>query len=100
MAGNGSSRRKSADGTSGKRGKRGRPLRSLKSPNDSLRKFRLSLEGNHRTVAWIAAIREKFSTCKEKHCRVLCTIIDPTKVPEIALLSSLQRMNFCLPLAR
>lgn len=50
-------------------------------------------EGNHRTLAWTEAIREKFSTSKEKHCRVLCTIIDPTKVPEIALLSSLQRMN-------
>ncbi|KAI5054805.1 hypothetical protein GOP47_0029950 [Adiantum capillus-veneris] len=50
-------------------------------------------EGNHRTLAWTEAIKEKFSTSKEKHCRVLCTIIDPTKVPEIALLSSLQRMN-------
>ncbi|MCO5586320.1 hypothetical protein L7F22_040259 [Adiantum nelumboides] len=30
----------------------------------------------------------------DKHSRILCTIIDPTKVPEIALLSSLQRMNF------
>lgn len=50
-------------------------------------------EGNHRTVAWTQAIKEKFSTSKEKHSRVLCTIIDPTKVPEIALLSSLQRMN-------
>lgn len=50
-------------------------------------------EGNHRTVAWIEAIKEKFSTSREKHCRVLCTIIDPTKVSEIALLSSLQRMN-------
>ncbi|KAI5080347.1 hypothetical protein GOP47_0005826 [Adiantum capillus-veneris] len=51
-------------------------------------------EGNHRTIAWHAAIKEKFSMVKEKHCRVLCTVIDPTKVPEIALLASLQRMNF------
>lgn len=50
-------------------------------------------EGNHRNVAWRATIKEKFSMVREKHCRVLCTIIDPTKVPEIALLSSLQRMN-------
>ncbi|KAI5064833.1 hypothetical protein GOP47_0019528 [Adiantum capillus-veneris] len=51
-------------------------------------------EGNHRTVAWTETLKERFSTSKEKHCRVLCTIIDPTKVHEIALLSSLQRMNF------
>ncbi|KAI5082090.1 hypothetical protein GOP47_0001833 [Adiantum capillus-veneris] len=51
-------------------------------------------EGNHRTVAWIQAIKEKISTSKDKHCRVLCTIIDPTRVPKIVLLSSLQRMNF------
>ncbi|MCO5608266.1 hypothetical protein L7F22_062472 [Adiantum nelumboides] len=51
-------------------------------------------EGNHRTVAWQAVINEKFSMVKEKHYRVLCTIIDPTKVSEIALLTSLQRMNF------
>ncbi|KAI5064953.1 hypothetical protein GOP47_0019648 [Adiantum capillus-veneris] len=133
MAGKGSSRRKSADGTSGKREKRGRPLHShqmisqegsfgshwkdeIKANWDPFwievnEEFESELrkdtrlkdlsnqmfyvwEGNHRTVAWIAAIREKFSTCKEKHCRVLCTIIDPTKVPEIALLSSLQWMNF------
>lgn len=50
-------------------------------------------EGNHRTVAWRAAIKEKFSLVRKKHCRVLCTIIDPTKVSEIALLSGLQRMN-------
>ncbi|KAI5055425.1 hypothetical protein GOP47_0028946 [Adiantum capillus-veneris] len=50
-------------------------------------------EGNHRTVAWTEANKERFSTSKEKHCRVLCTIIDPTKVLEIALLSSLQRMK-------
>ncbi|KAI5059181.1 hypothetical protein GOP47_0025500 [Adiantum capillus-veneris] len=42
-------------------------------------------EGNHRTLAWTEDIKEKFSTSKERHCRVLCTIIDPTKVPEIAL---------------
>ncbi|MCO5574614.1 hypothetical protein L7F22_028403 [Adiantum nelumboides] len=51
-------------------------------------------EGNHRTVAWTRAIKEKFSLEREKYCRVLCTIIDLTKVSEIALLSGLQRMNF------
>ncbi|MCO5611907.1 hypothetical protein L7F22_066166 [Adiantum nelumboides] len=51
-------------------------------------------EGNHRTVAWQDAIMEMFSTQREKYCRVLCTIIDPTKVFEIALLTSLQRMDF------
>ncbi|MCO5613021.1 hypothetical protein L7F22_067295, partial [Adiantum nelumboides] len=50
-------------------------------------------EGNHRTLAWIEAIREKLSTSQERHCRILCTVIDPTKIPEFALLSSLQRMN-------
>lgn len=50
-------------------------------------------EGNHRTVAWMAAIKERFSNTKAKHCRILCTIIDPTKVPELALITSLQRMN-------
>ncbi|MCO5602547.1 hypothetical protein L7F22_056680 [Adiantum nelumboides] len=51
-------------------------------------------EGNHKTMAWMEAIQEKFSNSKEKHCRVLCTVIDPTKVSNIALLNSLQRMNF------
>lgn len=50
-------------------------------------------EGNHRTVAWQAAIKERFSKTKNKHYRVLCTVIDPTRVPEIALLTCLQRMN-------
>lgn len=50
-------------------------------------------EGNHRTVAWLSSIKECFKETKVKHCRVLCTIIDPSKVSEIALLTSLQRMN-------
>ena len=50
-------------------------------------------EGNHRTVAWQSAIQEMYSSNKDKHCRVLCTVIDATKVSEIALLTSLQRMN-------
>ncbi|MCO5582296.1 hypothetical protein L7F22_036188 [Adiantum nelumboides] len=50
-------------------------------------------DGNRRTVAWMEAIQEKFSNSKEKHCRVLCTVIDPTKVSEIAIFSILQRMN-------
>ncbi|MCO5590991.1 hypothetical protein L7F22_044967 [Adiantum nelumboides] len=51
-------------------------------------------DGNHKSVAWMEAIQEKFSNSKKKHCHVLFPIIDPTKVSEIALLSSLQRMNF------
>ena len=47
-------------------------------------------EGNHRTVAWMAAITERFVNTRAKHCRVLCTLIDPTRVSEIALLSSFQ----------
>lgn len=50
-------------------------------------------EGNHRTVAWMQAIKESYERNRGKHCRVLCTVIDPTKVSKIALLSSLQRMN-------
>lgn len=50
-------------------------------------------EGNHRTVAWTEAIREKHLTVRTKHVRVLSTVIDPTAVSEIALLSCLQRMN-------
>ncbi|MCO5561207.1 hypothetical protein L7F22_014828 [Adiantum nelumboides] len=44
-------------------------------------------EGNHKTVALMEAIQDKFSNSKEKHCCVLCTIIDPTKVSKIALLT-------------
>ncbi|MCO5573887.1 hypothetical protein L7F22_027662 [Adiantum nelumboides] len=51
-------------------------------------------EGNHRTVAWLEAIQERFFERKEKHVRVLSTIIDPRKVNEISLLSCFQRMNF------
>ena len=50
-------------------------------------------EGNHRLIAWKCAIRDMFPDNKEKHYRVLCTIIDPKRVSEIALLTSLQRMN-------
>lgn len=55
-------------------------------------------EGNHRTVA-LQAVKEMFSKSKEKHYRVLCTFIDPTKVFEIAFLTSLQRMNVASELA-
>ncbi|MCO5556645.1 hypothetical protein L7F22_010196 [Adiantum nelumboides] len=51
-------------------------------------------EGNHRTVAWMDAIQERFFDRKEKHVCVLSTIIDPRKVSKISLLSCFQRMNF------
>lgn len=50
-------------------------------------------EGNHRAVAWMQAIQERFLHRKEKHVRVLSTIIDPRKVSEISLLTCFQRMN-------
>ncbi|MCO5561206.1 hypothetical protein L7F22_014827 [Adiantum nelumboides] len=43
--------------------------------------------GNHKTVAWMEAIQDKFSNSKEKHCCIQCTIIDPTEVSKIALLT-------------
>lgn len=48
-------------------------------------------EGNHRTKAWMEVISTMYD--KANHVRVMCTIIDPRKVPEIALLACLQRMN-------
>ncbi|MCO5613200.1 hypothetical protein L7F22_067476 [Adiantum nelumboides] len=51
-------------------------------------------EGNHRTMTWTSTIKECFKETKVKHCRVLCIIIDPTRVSEIALPTSLQRMNY------
>lgn len=51
-------------------------------------------EGNHCTVAWLEAIQEQFFERKEKHVRVLSTIINPRKVSEMSLLSCFQRMNF------
>ncbi|MCO5548748.1 hypothetical protein L7F22_002209 [Adiantum nelumboides] len=51
-------------------------------------------EGNHRIVAWMDAIQERFSDRKEKHVCILSTIIDPRKVGKISLLSCFQRMNF------
>lgn len=50
-------------------------------------------DGNHRLCAWQSAIKERFSRTREKHQRILCTVIDPCSVSEIALLSTLQRMN-------
>ena len=50
-------------------------------------------EDNHRTVAWMEAIQERFLNRKEKHVCVLSTIIDPQKVSKILLLSCFQRMN-------
>ncbi|KAI5061131.1 hypothetical protein GOP47_0023636 [Adiantum capillus-veneris] len=50
-------------------------------------------EGNHRTKAWMEVITELFKEDKSRRVRVMCTLIDPRKVPEIALLASLQRMN-------
>ncbi|MCO5582449.1 hypothetical protein L7F22_036345 [Adiantum nelumboides] len=50
-------------------------------------------EGNHRTEAWMEVISELFEEDKSRHVRVICTVIDPRKILEIALLASLQHMN-------
>lgn len=50
-------------------------------------------EGNHRTKAWMEVITELFKEDKSRYVKVMCTLIDPRKVPEIALLASLKRMN-------
>ncbi|KAI5076135.1 hypothetical protein GOP47_0008200 [Adiantum capillus-veneris] len=36
-------------------------------------------EGNHRTVAWTEVIKERFSTLKEKHCRVYSQLLIPPR---------------------
>ncbi len=50
-------------------------------------------EGNHRTTAWMQVINDCYKDTKSRHIRVLCSLIDPTRVSEIALLASLQRGN-------
>eukprot|EP00250_Pteridium_aquilinum_P033009 c5092_g1_i1 orf=22-315(-) len=44
-------------------------------------------EVNHITIAWTEAVKEKFATNRDKHVGVLSTIIDPSCVSEISLLS-------------
>lgn len=50
-------------------------------------------EGNHRTVAWMELISEKFKDKKEWHLRVFSTVVDPTRLSEVALLAGFLRMN-------
>ena len=50
-------------------------------------------EENHRTMAWMTCIKERWQHDHAKHIRVLCTIIDPSKVSELMLLSCLQQLN-------
>ncbi|MCO5563306.1 hypothetical protein L7F22_016946 [Adiantum nelumboides] len=46
-------------------------------------------ERNYQTIAW----SDCYKDTKSRHIRVLCSLIDPTRVSKIALLASLQRGN-------
>ncbi|KAI5073442.1 hypothetical protein GOP47_0011455 [Adiantum capillus-veneris] len=50
-------------------------------------------EGNDHTKAWMEVITKLFKEDKKRHVRVMCTLIDPRKVPETTLLACLQQMN-------
>lgn len=68
-------------------------LRSKKSLSFLSNKMFYVWEGNHRTVAWMELITEKYKDNKEWHLRVFSTVVDPTRLSEVSLLAGFLRMN-------
>lgn len=70
-----------------------RELRGKKNLSFLSNKMFYVWEGNHRTLAWMELINEKYRENKSWHFRVVSTVIDPSKLSEVSLLAGLLRMN-------